>query len=61
MDKKTHAVTMVLGYCFKTPCGRFLDGLDKERGEANPHKVTCGNCRRTHVFQVQKRMSRRLL
>ncbi len=62
-ELKTHAVEMVLGYAFKTPCGKYLDGTDKERVEANTEKVTCENCRKTKVFLRQdywERMQRRI-
>lgn len=55
---KIHGFIQVIGGLFKTPCGLYLDGPDKERVEAYSHKVTCGNCKRTHEHRAQVRVAR---
>lgn len=52
--KKVHGFARVLGGVFLTPCGLYLDGLDKERVEANSRLVTCENCKRTHEHRKQE-------
>lgn len=42
---KVHLVVYIVAGVFKTACGRYLDGPDKERGTALPDKVDCKNCR----------------
>ena len=54
MSKPIHGFYRVLGGLFLTPCGIYLDGPDKERVEADPSKVTCQNCKRTHKHKTQQ-------
>jgi sulfatase modifying factor 1 len=45
--KRMHLVEVILGGCFKTRCGLYLDGVLKEHGSALPKETTCKNCQRT--------------
>ena len=56
--KKVHGFVRVLGGVFLTPCGRYLDGPDKERIETDPGKVTCRNCQRTDEHRHQELTAR---
>jgi hypothetical protein len=44
--RRKHYVVYILGGCFKTACGIYLDGEAKHYGHAHLHEVTCKNCLR---------------
>lgn len=44
---KTHMVVYIPAGLFKTACGLYLDGPDKERGAVFHNEITCKNCQRT--------------